>query len=128
MAKFERVKLAKYIAEHLDDNNLSDQVAGYLIDCGKVSELDSLLRDVMEIRAEDQGIMELVATTAHSLNAESRKSVEALVKSKFSATKEVVIHENIDKSVIGGVDLDFANANLNMTVRAKLNKLKEAVA
>lgn len=129
MAKFSRKDLAQYIAENLDNNDaLAEKIAGFLIDHGKVSELGSIMRDVIDVRAQVLGVVELTATSAFPLDNTAKNQIENLVKERFSGVSEIIIHEKIDKTLLGGVDLDFANANLDLTIRAKLNKLRSAVA
>jgi F-type H+-transporting ATPase subunit delta len=129
MAKFSRKDLAQYIAENLDNNEaLAEKIAGFLIDHGKVSELGSIMRDVINVRAQVLGVVELTATSAFPLDNTAKNQIENLVKERFSGVSKIIIHEKIDKTLLGGVDLDFANANLDLTIRAKLNKLRSAVA
>lgn len=129
MAKFSRNDLVQYIADNIhDDKALADKIAGFLIDSGKVSELGSIMRDVIDIRARKQGVVELTASSAFPLDESAKNQIENLVKQRFSGVNSVIIHENIDRTLIGGVNLDFANANLDLTIRAKLNKLRSAVA
>jgi F0F1-type ATP synthase delta subunit len=129
MAKYSRSKLAEYVADHIgDESELAQKVAAFLIENNKTSELGSIIRDVADIRAQKSGIIELTATSARDLSAETKNQIESLVKENFKEVKQIIIHEVKDPRVIGGVNLDFANANLDLTVRAKLNKLREAVA
>ena len=124
-----RAKLAEYIARNDQSSEvLAQSVAALLIDTNKTSELDSLMRDVSEVRASRHGVVELTATSAFPLSESSLKQITGLVKNHFLTAKKVVINNEIDKSVIGGVNLKFANASLDMTVRSKLNKLREATA
>ena len=129
MAKFSRNDLAQYIADNIDDtDSVANKVAGFLIDNNKTSELGSIMRDVTSLRASEKGVVELTATSAFALDSEAKLMIEKLTEEHFKNVKKIIIHEVIDKSVIGGVNIDFANANLDLTIRAKLNKLREAVA
>lgn len=129
MAKFSRNDLAQYIADNIDDtDSIANKVAGFLIDNNKTSELGSIMRDVTSLRASEKGVVELTATSAFALDSEAQLMIEKLTEEHFKNVKKIIIHEVIDKSVIGGVNIDFANANLDLTIRAKLNKLREAVA
>lgn len=127
MAKFSRSSLVKYVVDNMSEPDIAEKVAGFLIDNGKVSELDSILRDVMELQATSKGVVELSVKSAFELDEQSKESIRVRAKQLYPNAKSVVIHEVIDKSLIGGADIQFANANLDLTVRAKLNRLKEAV-
>jgi len=45
---------------------------------------------------------------------------------KTSKADKVILNETIDPSVIGGVRIETNEQQLDITVRAKLNKLKQA--
>lgn len=107
-----------------DGELVARQIAAYLIDTGKTSELNSLLRDITDIRAEQNGIVELSATTAFALSSEQTAEVEDLVKKQYPSAKQVIIHNELNPDVIGGVSLSMPRASLDLTIRAKLNKLK----
>lgn len=130
--KFDRSKLAKEIIVRLDKGeapeDISKAVAGYLIESNKTSEVNSLIRDCIDLRAKNKGIVELDATTAFPISAEQEDQIKKLAKSIFDNVDQVIIHKTIDKKVIGGINLSFANQNLDLTVRAKLNKLRALVS
>lgn len=128
MARFSRTLLIKYITENLSSADLSEKVAAFLIDNGKTSDLDSILRDVTEAQAVKNGVAELTAKSAFPLDVESKQGITQVVQKQYPSATKVIIHEVIDKSAIGGVNLEFANANLDLTIRTKLNKLREAIA
>lgn len=127
MSKYSRKSLVRYIANNLDSPDLASHIAGFLIDNSKVDDLDSILRDVIDYRARESGIVELTAKTARAIDQSSRSQIESRVKQVYPNANQFVIHEEIDPSLIGGVDIQFANADLDLTVRNKLNRLKEAV-
>ena len=128
MAKVSRHKIAAAIADRIDlarsDKALSREIAGYLLSVKRTSELNSVLRDVMEIRAE-RGILEVTAVTAFPLTDRLRGDIEANVRTHFPAAKTVIVSESRDESVVGGVRLELANQQLDLSVRAKLNRFKQ---
>ena len=128
MAKVSRHKISAAIAEQLDlaknENQLSREIAGYLLSARRTSELNSVLRDVMEIRAE-RGIVEVIAVTAFPLTDSLRADIKANVRTHFPTASTVIVSESRDESVVGGVRLEFANQQLDLSVRAKLNRFKQ---
>ncbi|MEO8105171.1 MAG: F0F1 ATP synthase subunit delta [Candidatus Saccharibacteria bacterium] len=121
------IALAKRSMQSPDLKGLSGEIAAYLLDERRTGELDSLIRDIMQYRA-DHGIVEVVAVTAHPLNAAVRVDIEKQVKHLYPAATMVVIAERHDKRVIGGVRLELANQQLDLSVRNKLNHLKQLTA
>jgi len=103
---------------------LSQEIAAYLLDENRTGELDSLLRDVVAYRA-DKGVVEVTAVAAHELPDSVKLDIEKLVREQFKDVKQIIINQRIDASVVGGVRLELVDQQLDMTVRNKLNRFKE---
>ena len=108
-------------------NKLGDEIAAYLLSERRTGELESLIRDIIQYRA-DQGIVEVVAISAFALNAQVRSDIGREVRGLHPGVKAVIISERIDPSVVAGVRLEFANQQLDTSVRSKLNRFKQATA
>jgi F0F1-type ATP synthase delta subunit len=125
---FSRAKLADKTVELMGTENqksLARKLAAYLIETGKTSELNSLSRDIMQARKIQDGVVELTAISAHKLSDEQIEAIEKTVRQISPNAKGVIVNERIDGAVIGGVRLEFANHLLDLSVSAKLNKLKQ---
>ena len=128
--KTPRTTIARVITDKLDKQSrkqLSTDVAAYLLGTGRVGELDSLLRDVMQRRAE-AGIVEVVAASAHPLTDKTRKDITREVKTVYPGAKQIIIDEQADPSVVGGVVVELPNQQLDLSIRSKLNKFKQLTA
>ncbi len=126
--KFSRVKLAEQIVSMLgkeSQKSLAMKVAAYLIENGRTSELNSLSRDIVQARKSQDNIVELTAISSHKLSDVQVESIKTTVKKISPNADNIIVNEKIDKSVIGGVRLEFANHLLDLSVSAKLNKLKQ---
>lgn len=110
-----------------DVAKLGDEIAAYLLLTRRTGELDSLLRDIMQYRA-DHGIVEVIAVSAYPLSDKVKHDIEAQVRSLYPEAKEIIISHRLDSTVISGVRLEFANQQLDLSVRNKLNKLKQLTA
>lgn len=130
MSDYSRTKLANYIANQLDDEadqgDLAIQTASYLLDSAKKSDLDSLMRDVMETRM-NRGIVELTARTAYPLGDIQKRHIKDVIKKHYPHTQKVIIHEVKDPEVVGGIAITLPNADLDMTIKAKLNQIRKSV-
>lgn len=127
MAKLPRHELAKVLAERLltlPEKRLAAEVAAYLLAEHRTGELDSLLRDIMQYRA-DHGVVEVAAVSAHDLGANVRRDIEARVRELYPAARTVIISEQRDESLIGGVRIELANEQLDLSIRATLNRFKQ---
>lgn len=107
--------------------DLGREVAAYLLTENRVGELDSLLRDVSELRARD-GVVEVTAVSAHALDDSLRRDIKNRMKQLYPAAEEVIINARLDPEVVGGVRLELANQQLDLSIRAKLNKFKQLTA
>jgi len=129
--KQSRTKLAKAVADRSLKNGsspkLSQEVAAYLLDEGRVDELDSLLRDV-EAEWAAAGYVEVLAYSAHELDTQVRSEIEREAKKFYPAAKKVIITSIHDPEVIGGVRLTIADNQLDLSIEAKLNKFKQLTA
>jgi F0F1-type ATP synthase delta subunit len=128
--KAPRTRLAKLIADQTlkkgADRRFNREIAAYLLSEGRVSELDSLLRDVVSDWAE-AGHVEVAVRSAHILTPAIRADIKREAKKLYPKARTIVINETIDPEVVGGVRLNLPNSQLDMSVHAKLNKFKQSV-
>lgn len=125
---FSRMALADEIAERIKSNKtrgLASSVAAYLVEAGKTAEINSLERDIMQQRADKTGTLEVTAITAHKLGQKELDAIARKIMKTDTSAKAVIVNQVIDKSVSGGVRLEFPNQLLDLSVGAKLNKLRQ---
>ncbi len=97
-------------------------LAAYLIDSGRKSEATLIIRDV-EAMLSSNGTAIGTVTSARPLSAEALVSVESFIKQNDARIKQVVLREQIDESLIGGMKLELPGAQLDASVKAKLDKI-----
>jgi F0F1-type ATP synthase delta subunit len=126
--KISRTKLAAVIAgrvkEPVDVKALASEIAAYLLVTGRSGELGSIMRDVMQIRAE-QGTVEVIASDAHQIAATIHSDIETIVRDIYPNASDVIISEAVDPALIGGIRLELANQLLDLSVEAKLDRFKQ---
>jgi F0F1-type ATP synthase delta subunit len=131
MAKIPRHIIAATLAQRslgsIDEPRFAKEIASYLLDQRRTGELESLLRDIMQYRA-DHGIVEVIATSAHPLTAEIRTDIDRQIRAMYPEAKRIIITAEHDADVVGGVQLQLANQQLDLSVRAKLNRFKQLTA
>lgn len=128
--KTPRSRIAHAVTKQLgtaSTQQVSREVAAYLLNEGRVGELDSLLRDVMQERA-NAGLVEVIAQSAYPLNKTVRADITAQIKVLYPHAKQIIISEETDSDIVGGVRLQLANQQLDLSIRAKLNKFKQLTA
>lgn len=106
---------------------LSREIAAYLLSERRVQDLDSIMRDVQGEWA-DRGRVEVIAESAYALTTDIRRDIEREVKKVYPDAKEIVISDVINPEVIGGVRLNLPDQQLDLSIEAKLNKFKQLTA
>ncbi len=126
-----RHELAQVIAEktiHITQYDvLVRAIAAYLVSENQVSHIDSIMRDVLKFRAE-QGYVEATIVSAFPLSTTERTAALAVLKDEYPGAKHYTLNQKIEENVVGGVRMEMAGEELDLTVRAKLNTLKRLTA
>ncbi len=121
-----RRKLAEYAAERLTKGDAASTVmqelAAYLLDTGRSNEAELVVRSIEDALLA-KGIALVTVTSARALTSDAKASVEQLVRSEFSQVSDVILREEIDVSVLAGVKVSLAGAQLDTTAKTKLEKL-----
>lgn len=128
MPKTARHDIAKVLAERslgrTDSKLFSEQIASYLLAEGRTADVEPLLRDIMQFRA-DQGIVEVIAVTAHSLTVAHKTDIETQVRAVVPGAKTIIISEELQPAMLGGIRLELPNQQFDLSVRAKLSRFKQ---
>jgi F-type H+-transporting ATPase subunit delta len=124
--RLSRRKLANYWADRLlagdDAGVLAGQLAAYLSESRRTRELTLLVREI-EQALLDRGVVVADITSARELTPEITKSIETFLKSAYNSSS-VVLRQEIDESVIGGVRIETPDAQADTTVRRLINNIK----
>jgi F0F1-type ATP synthase delta subunit len=110
-----------------DGHKFGEEIAAFLLQERRSGELEPLLRDIMQYRT-DHGIVEVIAVSAFPLSETVRKDIIAQIREMYPKAREIIISQRHDNSIVGGVRLEFANQQLDLSIRNKLNRLKQLTA
>lgn len=121
--RLSRHQLAKYCAAQLlqKDYSCIDKLAAYLIDSGRVGEVDLVVRDIEAIMLES-GVVIADIVSAQKLTEQTRAAIGRFLRDAYDA-EHVESREHVEPDVIGGVRIRTADAELDGTVQARLQKL-----
>lgn len=119
--------IAKQTLHIADTKELAREIAAYLLAERRTADLESILRDVMQYRSE-HGILEAEVVTAHDLQPDVITQVKQLLHAAYPNAKNIAVTERRDPLVIGGLRVDMANEQLDMTVASKLATFKRLTA
>ena len=117
-------RLAAYLAGQLlasgDKKRLIKELAAYLIETGRVRDLNQAVAAIEEALAS-RGAVVATVTTARPLSPENK---QAIVKQFTPTGAKLYIREQIDPSVIGGFKIELPGSQFDGTVIHKLTTLK----
>ncbi len=123
--KLSRTQLADFLIAEQGSKAAVRRVASYLISEGRIKELDVLLRQV-EAQLAKHGHVVAHVTTARQLSDEQKKQAVTMVRTMHSHTTNVEVIDTIDPSLLGGMVIQTPNMEVDVSVRAKLNRLTQA--
>lgn len=117
-------RLAAYVAGQLlansDKKHIVKELAAYLIETGRVRDLNQVVAAIEEALAS-RGAVVATVTTARPLSPENK---QAIVKQFTPTGAKLYIREQIDSSVIGGFKIELPGSQFDGTVIHKLTTLK----
>lgn len=124
--KLSRRTLATHFANEVlagaSVKKLSRQLAAYLVESRRTSELSLMTREI-QYRLSEKGHVMGTVTTAHELSAATKTAIEAFAKQQSNA-KSLRLDVIVDESVLGGVKLDLPGHELDATISRQLTNLK----
>lgn len=94
-------------------------VSEYLTAARRTKNLEMVMRIVERIRLQRDGTIEIVASSAFELSDSTKQAIAEI----FGARHTKII-ERKDDSLVGGVRLQAPDQMLDLSVRGRLNRLK----
>lgn len=126
--KAPRTRVSRTIADKTLKSGVSkrysQEIAAYLLSERRTGQLESIMRDVQGDWAE-AGLVEVIASSAHPLSAAVKADIKRQIKALYPKAQKIIVTEQYDPEVIGGVRLSLADQQLDLSVQAKLNKFKQ---
>jgi F-type H+-transporting ATPase subunit delta len=122
--RLSRRKIAAYYADRLlaGKKSAPKELAAYLVDSGRIRELDLIVRDI-EAALADRGVLVADVTSSRKLTDATAKEVKAYLKSATKATT-IELREAIDPDLLGGVRIGIPGKEMDASLRHRLNQLK----
>lgn len=124
--RFRRTDIARAFVQQADSKSIEHAVkelAALLLEERMHGQIEEIILDIAREYQLQHGVVEAEARTAQKLSAEVKKQLAERVKATTGA-KKVVLHEEIDQTLLGGVVLSGPDMELDLSLRSKLMKLK----
>jgi len=123
--KYSRSDIAKAFvaqADKVGTKRAAKDLAAFLLDQRMHGDFELILEDIAKEYNRVHGVVESTVKTAHPLSKELKTQLEKRVKEKTGA-KKVIMNEEIDRSLLGGVIVTAPGMELDLSLKSKLNKL-----
>lgn len=98
------------------------RLAAYLVATGRSNQADLVINDIAHELQAQAGLVTAEVVSARQLSQEMRAALRGLLADQTGA-ESVVLHETTDQSLLGGFVARTADAEIDASVRTKLNKL-----
>ena len=124
--KYSRADIAKAFVTQADKQGVkraTKDLAALLLDQRIQGETDEIIAAIAAEYARTHGVVESTGKSAYPLSADLKKQLEERVKRSTGAQK-VVLHEEIDSSLLGGAIVTAPGMELDLSLKSKLTRLK----
>lgn len=102
---------------------VAEKIAAYMVSQGCSDQVDMLVRSLAQVMHSMTGRLEVDVKSRHELTADVRRVIAHL----FSDQGRVTLSEKIDPSLLGGARIVANDEVLDVSVRSRINALKQAV-
>ncbi|KOA18356.1 ATP synthase subunit delta, sodium ion specific [Clostridium homopropionicum DSM 5847] len=96
-----------------------------LIQKDRIEYLEEKLNEIKKIHLEKQNIIKVISKTVIPLTENERTDLIEKLETKYK--KKVLLEEQIDKSLIGGVYIRVGDEVIDGTIKAKFDEIKKRV-
>ena len=127
--KYSRTDIARGFVKTLDKRGQKKAVrdlAALMLDQRMHGEIEEILEDIQVEYMKNHGVVEAHVRSAHPLSISVKKELEDRVKKSTKANK-VLLTEEIDSSLLGGVVVTAPGMELDLSLRRKLDGLKRGI-
>jgi F0F1-type ATP synthase delta subunit len=109
------------VSKKTKPSDLARSIASYVVTEQQTKNLGRILRELERIRLERDGRLEITVNAAHDLTPAITTEIGQL----FDAPHKIFI-EQTDPSLLGGVTVQAYDKWIDLSVRGKLNRLKNS--
>ena len=118
----------KSLLEAAFEGKVSDTVFDFLClaaEKGRAAYIPAICREFRRRYYLEQGILEVSVVTAMPMS----EALQTKLKDKLEATlgKKVIMKLTVDKSLIGGIVVRYEGAELDSSVRSRLDRLRSQI-
>lgn len=128
-AKASNAAIARALLALYNEGKKMDQLvrslAAFLTTEHRQADAQAIVRELERLLLNTEGKLYIHASSAYALGEVQKAEISRIFNQQTTA-KEVIIQETIDPDVIGGVRLQTADHQLDLTLQRQLQQLKHA--
>lgn len=118
----------KKIFTEIFQNKVDENLLNFLlilIQKDRIEYLEEKLNEIKKIHLEKQNIIKVISKTVIPFTENERTALIGKLETKYK--KKVLLEEQIDKSIIGGVYIRVGDEVIDGTIKAKFDEIKKRV-
>lgn len=98
-----------------------------LADKNRTNLLGGILSEFSRLVEVHQGVTRATVTSAAALTDIQREAIFSFVEKKMTGTKEIVLDEYVDESLMAGVQVRIGDMQYDASVKGRLNGLRHSL-
>jgi F-type H+-transporting ATPase subunit delta len=116
----------KELFQNIFKGRINDSILSFLliiIEKNRVFELDGILEEMKKIHLDRTRTQTAYVKTVVPLTNEERNGLIEKLQKKYNKT--IILHEELDKDIIGGVFVKVGNNIIDGTIRSKFEEIRK---
>ena len=109
---------------HSEQANILEKVVKFLFRKRLLSKAPDILLQLRKIINHEEDRIVAKVSSVEILNRQTKTNLEHALKKHYVA-KEVVLLENLDKKLLGGLKVEVNNEIIDLSIKNKIEKLQE---
>ena len=104
--------------------DISQKIVKFLFRRRLLSKAPLILSQLGKIINQEEGRVVVKVWSAEKLSQRDKTNLEHSLKKRYSA-KEIVLSENLDQRLVGGIKVEVNNEIIDLSIKNKIEKLQE---
>ncbi len=124
--KYSRSEIAQAFVSQADSKGVKAairELAALLLEQNMHTQVDEIIDDIATEYTKKYGVVEADVRTMFNLTPEIKTALIKRIAMETKA-KKVILHEQIDRSLLGGVVVNAPDMELDLSLKTKLSKLR----
>lgn len=90
-----------------------------------LADLEQIITHIKSLKKEDENILDAKVIVPFNLDNDEKSKIKSILQDKTG--RQIIIHEEIDKNVIGGMKIQLGDIMIDGTIAGRLEKLRQGI-